>query len=100
MCYIEVPGGREGNLVYSSARLRYDSQWQNLFAWREKSCPQDQYQPTWKAVPMKSESKSPHIQQPKEFGLVADIQYPATCENAGGYTSQLKFYLEEAYASV
>lgn len=49
---------------------------------------------------MKSESKSPHIQQPKEFGHLADIQYPATCENAGGYTSQLKFYLEEAYASV
>lgn len=35
----EVPEGKEGNLVYSSARLRYGNQWQNVLVQKEKSFP-------------------------------------------------------------
>lgn len=32
----KVPEGKEGNLVYSSARLGHGNQWQNMFVQKEK----------------------------------------------------------------
>lgn len=85
----KVPEGKEGNLVYGSARLGYGNQWQNLFVQKEKSFPYYQHQPTWKDMLMEPPRKMQHQQG---FSLLTEIPHPAVCEKA-----QLNFFMEEAY---
>jgi len=87
--YIKVPEGKEGNLVYSSARLRYGSQWQNLFVQKEKDM---SLVSVSTHVESCADEASKKMQQQEGFGLLTEIPYPAICEKA-----QPNFFLEEAY---